>query len=104
MAIDSVIIPQPAYNVLRRLTGESRPEVALSLALKELVRLRLEAARAKIAAFERKYEMTFGDFQKSWQEGRIPKAHTHAVETDYWNWEAATTDVAALEELAQWVI
>jgi len=25
MAMDTVVIPKPAYNVLRRLTGESRP-------------------------------------------------------------------------------
>ena len=37
-----LVLPKPAYNVLRRLTGQSRPDIALSLAFKNLVRLRLE--------------------------------------------------------------
>ena len=52
MAIEPLVIPKPAFNVLRRLTGESRPDVALSLALKDLVRLRLEVAMTDIAALE----------------------------------------------------
>ncbi len=39
--VDPTVIPKPAYNILRRLTGESRPDIALGLALKELVHLRL---------------------------------------------------------------
>jgi hypothetical protein len=104
MAIETLVIPKPAYNVLRRLTGESRPDVALSLALKDLVRLRLEAARAKVAAFEQKYSMTFAAFETAWEAGQIPEAHSYAVEKDDLEWEAATTDVIALEELAQWLI
>ncbi len=102
--MDTLVIPKPAYNVLRRITGESRPDVALSLALKELTRFRLEAARTRIAAFERKYGMTFGDFDRAWQGGKIPDAHSYSVEKDDWEWEAATTDLAALEELARWLI
>jgi len=104
MAIETLVIPKPAYNVLRRLTGESRPDVALSLALKDLVRLRLEAARAKVAAFEQKYGMKFDAFETAWEAGQIPDAHSYSVEKDDLEWEAATTDVTALEELAQWLI
>ncbi len=104
MAIETLVIPKPAYNVLRRLTGESRPDVALSLALKDLVRLRLEAARAKVAAFEQKYGMTFAAFETAWEAGQIPEAHSYPIEKDDLEWEAATTDVTALEELAQWLI
>jgi hypothetical protein len=52
--MDTLVLPKPAYNVLRRLTGETRPDVALSVALKDLVRLRLEAAQLVIANFEEK--------------------------------------------------
>jgi hypothetical protein len=104
MATEIVIIPKPAYNVLRRLTGESRPEVALSLALKDLIRLRLEAARARIAEFEQKYGMTYAAFEEAWEAGKIPERHSHPVEKDDREWEAMVTDLAALEELAQWLI
>src|ERR1041385_7610435 len=104
MATEILVIPKPAYNVLHRLTGESRPDVALSLALKDLVRLRLEAARARIIEFERKYGMTFAAFEEAWKAGKIPEAHSYPVEKDDQEWEAAVTDVAALDELAQWLI
>ena len=104
MATEPLVIPKPAYNVLRRLTGESRPDVALSLALKDLVRLRLEVARSTSAAFEQKYRTTFNDFEREWKAGKISESHTYLVEKDHWDWEAAMTDVTALEELAQWLI
>ena len=104
MPAETLVIPKPAYNILRRLTGESRPDVALSLALKDLVRLRLEAARAKIATFEQKHAMTFAAFEEAWKAGKIAEPYSYSVEKDDREWEAAVTDVAALEELAQWLI
>jgi hypothetical protein len=106
MAVDpmtTVVIPKPAYNILRRLTGESRPDIALSLALKDLVRLRLEAVRALSASFEMKYKMSFADFEQSWERGDLQPKHSYEIEQDYLAWEAAVTDERALEELAQWM-
>ena len=104
MVVETVVIPKPAYNVLRRLTGESRPDVALSLALKDLVRLRLEAARSTSAAFEQKYGMAFSVFEQQWKAGKIPGPHGYTVEKDYDDWEAALSDVKALDELAEWLV
>lgn len=98
---DTLVVPKPAYNVLRRLTGEARPDVALSLALKDLVRLRLDEARLVQATFEKKYKMSFEVFSARWKAGEIALAHHYEVEQDYWNWEAATTDIQALQELAE---
>jgi len=99
--MDTLVLPKPAYNVLRRLTGETRPDVALSIALKDLVRLRLEAAKSVIANFEEKYGMPFGEFQGAWQAGHISAQYSYTVEEDYWAWEAAVSDEKALEELAE---
>lgn len=99
-----LVIPKPVYNVLYRLTGEPRPDVSLSLALKDLVRLRISEARSKIAAFEEKYGMGFAAFTEALKVGEIPDAHSYTVERDEWEWEAATTDLAALEELAEWLV
>jgi hypothetical protein len=104
MTLEPLVIPKPAYNVLRRLTGESRPDVALSLALKDLVRFRLEAARSTSTAFAQKYGMTFSAFEQEWQAGKISEPHAYPVEKDYREWEAATTDITALEELTQWLV
>jgi len=70
MNMDALVIPKPAYNVLRRITGESRPDVALSLALKDLVRLRLEETHAQIADFEQKYGMSFRERLEIWRDTR----------------------------------
>lgn len=104
MTSETLVIPKPAHNLLRRLTGETRPDVALSLALKDLVRLRREAAARVVAEFEAKYGMPFERFAQKWQAGEIPGAHTYAVEQDYWNWEAAVSDIQALEELSEWFV
>jgi len=101
MLAESLIIPKPAYNLLRRLTGESRPDVALSLALKDLVHLRLEAARSKNFEFEKKYNMNFAAFEKAWKEGKVTEPYSYTVEKDYLEWEAATTDTTALVEMSQ---
>jgi hypothetical protein len=99
--MDTLVLPKPAYNVLRRLTGETRPDIALSIALKDLVRLRLEAAQSLAAAYERQYGMSFSEFQEAWKAGRISAQYSYEVEGDYWAWEAAESDIKALNELAE---
>jgi hypothetical protein len=99
--MDTLILPKPAYNVLRRLTGETRPDVALSIALKDLVRLRLEAGQTAIKAYEDKYGMPFIEFKEAWEAGRISARYSYEVEGDYWAWEAADSEVKALRELAE---
>ncbi|MBC8496065.1 MAG: hypothetical protein H8D37_00250 [Chloroflexi bacterium] len=74
------------------------------MALKDLVRLRLEETHAQIADFEQKYGMSFRAFENAWKSGEIPDAHSWTVEQDYLAWEAAITDAAALEEVAAWLV
>jgi hypothetical protein len=95
------VITKPVYRVLSELTQETKVEVALPLAIKDWVRLRLKEARQEREGFERRYEMEFAAFQQAWQEGRIPNAHSHQVEQDYWQWEAAITDEQALQRMLE---
>jgi len=104
MDTSTLIIPKPTYNILRRLTGQSRPDVALSMVIKDVVRLRMEAARSVIHVCEQKYHLSFKEFETQWQAGQIPKAYSYDVEKDYQEWEAAITDLAALEELSTWLV
>ena len=55
MVTELVVIPKGTHNILRRLTGQSRPDVALSLAIKELIHFCIESTKARIAAYEQKY-------------------------------------------------
>lgn len=97
MVLSPTVVSKPAHKVLKELTGEERPDLALPLALKDLVRL--EAAEARIATFEEKYGMGFAQFQEAWERGEIEAPYSYAVEKDYWEWEAAITDKARLEAL-----
>jgi hypothetical protein len=93
------VITKPVYQVLSELTQETTVEVALPLAIKDWVRLRLKEARQEREEFERRYGSDFAAFQVVWQEGRIPDAHSHQVEQDYWEWEAAVADEQQLQRM-----
>jgi hypothetical protein len=95
------VITKPIYQVLSELTQETKVEVALPLAIKDWVRLRLKEARQEREGFEQRYGTDFAAFQTAWQEGRVPDAHSHQVEQDYWEWEATVTDEQQLQRMLE---
>jgi len=97
----SDVISKPIYRVLSDLTRESRVEVALPLAIKDWVRLKLKEARGQQKFYRQRYDMEFPAFKQAWQEGRISDRHSYEVECDYWEWEAATTDEERLQEMLE---
>lgn len=101
---ETVVHPKSVHNVLSRLTGQSRSDIALSLAIKDLVRLRLSEAQARIAEFEKKYGMTFPEFEEACENGKIQDPYSYEVEKDDWEWEAAVTDLETLEEISRWLV
>lgn len=101
---EMVVIPKRTHKVLSRLTRQSRPDVALSLAIKELVRLRIKEVAEKIAGFEQKYGMIFSEFETACDDGRIQNPYSYEVEKDDFEWEAATSDLAILEDISQWLV
>lgn len=94
------VITKPVYRVLSNLTQENRPEVALPLALKELLRLKLNEAKDRQRAFEKKYGTSFDGFKTAWDADKIASRYSYEVESDYWEWEAAVTDESRLAEMA----
>ena len=97
----SEVLSKPLYRVVSDLTQETRVEVALPLAIKDWVGLKLKEARGQQEAFQERYSMDFEAFRQAWHEGRIPGEHTYEVERDYWEWEAAVTDEQRLEEMLE---
>ena len=95
------LISKPVYRVLADLTQEPRFEVALPLAVKDWVRLRLAEARTEKRDFERRYGLTFEEFKRAWHEGQIADAHSYEVECDYREWESAVADEAKLLEMQE---
>ncbi len=101
---DTVVLPRSVQNVLLRLTGQSRSDIALSLAIKDLVRLRVVETRARVEEFEKKYGMTFSEFEEACENGKIEDPYSYEVEKDDFEWEAAMTDLETLEEISQWLV
>jgi hypothetical protein len=94
-------ISKPMYQILSDLTRESRLEVALPLAIKDLIRLKLKETREQKQAFEQRYKMDFPTFKQAWNEGHIADKHSYEVEHDYWEWEAAITDEERLQHMLE---
>ena len=93
------VISKPNCRTLSDLTQETRIEVALPLAIKDWLRLKLAETRAQVSAFEHRYSMKFASFRQAWQEGRIENQHSYNVERDYWEWEAAVADEKRLRQM-----
>ncbi len=94
------VITKPVYRVLSNLTQENRPEIALPLALKELLRLKLNESKERQATYEEKYGLPFEAFKVAWEADEIAERYSYQVESDYWEWEAAVTDESRLTEMA----
>jgi len=95
------VVSKPIYQILTDLTQESRLEVALPLAVKDLLRLKLKETVERRQAFEARYGMDWAAFQQAWQTGRIPDAHSYQIEHDYWEWEATVTDETRLPQMLE---
>ena len=87
-----VKISKPLHQILASLTGENRADVALELATKDLLRLRLKEVAERVQGFESRYRAEFAEFKRAWDAGKIANKHSYEVERDYWEWEAAVAD------------
>lgn len=95
------IISKPIYQILTDLTQESRLEVALPLAIKDLLRLKIKETGEQQSVFEQRYGMDFSAFRQAWESRKIVNAYSYEVEHDYWEWEAAVTDEARLRNMLE---
>jgi len=93
------VISKSLYKILTDLTGEARLDVALHLATRELVWLKLKEMAKPIEQFEQRYQMDFDQFKQAWDENQVADKHSYEVERDYWEWEAAMTNRARLQEI-----
>jgi hypothetical protein len=97
----SDVISKPVAKILTTLTHEPRLDVAVTLAVKDWLQLRLQTNEQQLQAFEQKYGMDFATFQAAWHSGVIANRHSYAVEKDYWEWEGLVTDKQDLENLVE---
>jgi len=95
------IISKPLYKILTELTGERRFDVALHLATKDWVRLKLQEAEQQIKSFEQRYEMPFEKFQQAWENDQITDKFSYEVEKDYWEWETVHADLPRFRQISE---
>lgn len=95
------VISKRIHRILTVLTKEPRLEVALPLAMKDLLRLRLKETREQRESFEQRYGMDFKAFKQAWDEDRIEDKYSYEVERDYREWEATVTDDKKLHEMLE---
>lgn len=97
--MNQISISKPVYRILTSVTGEHRAEVALELAARDLLRLKLKEVEQQIANFEAKYHQSFAEFKQAWLANEIADKHSFQVERDYWEWEAAIEDAKKYQQL-----
>jgi hypothetical protein len=96
-------IPKVALRALTELTGEPRFDVALLIALRDTVEHRLEKIDKAIRDYERKYGMSFEQFQARGEDKGIPDQFSYEVESDYLEWEGLMSRRKKLERIHQWL-
>jgi len=103
MVTKSATLPNSVYEALRQLTHESRIDLALPIALRDLLKLKMQDLDEQIAAFEKKYDMSYAEFEQACLDGRIEDPYSYEVEKDDWEWEAFIMDRKELGMVAQWL-
>ncbi|MHB0879055.1 MAG: hypothetical protein ACYC5O_23705 [Anaerolineae bacterium] len=97
MALPELVLPKETARALRHLTGESRPDVALLLVMRDARAYRLEKIQAEIEGFEAKYGMTFEAWCPLHEQDESEEAYSWEVERDFFEWDGLVTRKAHLE-------
>ena len=98
-ALKEDAVPKQIYRILTDLTGERRFDMALHLATRDLLQLKLQEVERNIKALEKRYRMDFDGFKRAWDEGKITDRYSYGVEKDYWDWEASVTNEGRLKDM-----
>ena len=101
--MSTLVLPKGTAQALRELTGETRPEAALLLVLRDALAYRLEQIKKELQAFEAKYHMTFNEYRQRWESEDRPEDYQWEAERDYLEWEALITRKRRLQDTYSWL-
>ncbi len=101
--MSTLMLPKGAVQALRDLTGESRPDAALLLVLRDAVTYRLEQIEVELDAFQAKYGMSFDEYRRLWESEDRYEDYRWEAERDYLEWEALVTRKRRLEDVYGWL-
>ncbi len=80
-------IDKDIYNALVESFGEDALKEKIDDILLSAIENRIEHYTREILRFEEKYGVSFKEFEKMWDEGKIENKHGYEVEGDFIDWE-----------------
>ncbi len=101
--MSTLVLPKGTTQALRELTGESRPDVALLLALRDALAYRLTQIEKDLHTFESKYGLTFDRYRQQWEAEDRDEDYSWEAERDYLEWEGLVTRKHRLEGISAWL-
>jgi hypothetical protein len=104
MVTKSVSLSNPIYEILQQTAGVSNINDALAKILKDFFQLKIHALQEKVSNYEKKYNMSFADFEEACKNGKIKSPYSYEIEKDGWEWDAAITEMEDLMEYEQWLL
>lgn len=97
-----------ALKALIELTGQPQLDVAILVMLRDAIEHRLEKINVDLEAYERRYGMSFREFEAQGQSGELTELtrdrFSYEVEKDYFEWDSLVTRKRKLEETYRWLI
>lgn len=103
MVTKSVSLSNPIYEILQQTAGDSDINDALSKILKDFFQLKIQVLQGKIMMYEKKYGMSFADFEEACKNGKIGNSYSYEIEKDNWDWDASIIEIEDLMEYDQWL-
>jgi hypothetical protein len=103
MITKSVSLSNPIYEILQQTAGVSNINDALSKILKDFFQLKIHALQEKISVYEKKYGMSFAEFEGACKNGKIENPYSYEIEKDGWEWETDIVEMQDLMEYEQWL-
>ena len=101
--MSTLVLPKGTARTLRDLTGESRPDVALLLVLRDALAYQLDQIEAHLHDFEAKYGMSFEEYRQRWESEERDDDYRWETERDYLEWEALVARKRRLEDVYNWM-
>jgi hypothetical protein len=91
----TIQVRDPVEEMLLQVEG-SNPEAKLVGLILRDVESRLRSCLDRLYVFEKKYGMSFEEFEDAWKSDRIENRHGHEVEADFMEWESLADEHGVL--------
>ncbi|MBM3145041.1 MAG: hypothetical protein FJ010_08745 [Chloroflexi bacterium] len=96
-------MPKAVIKALFELTGQVEIGPAILITLKDAVEHRLDGIIAQIRSYERRYEMTFEQFEARGRSGDLQDCTSFETERDYFDWDGLITRQRKLSDILEWL-